>query len=102
MRDQAPAHPTEATMMRFYNQQHRFYCGVDLHARTMYLCVLDQAGTVVFDQNLPAAPDAFLDAVAPFRDGPGRRLRVHVRLVLARRPLRSRAASPSSSATPCT
>jgi hypothetical protein len=25
--------------MRFYNQQHRFYCGVDLHARTMYLCV---------------------------------------------------------------
>jgi hypothetical protein len=22
--------------MRFYNQPHRFYCGVDLHARTMY------------------------------------------------------------------
>ena len=30
--------------MRFYNQQHQFYCGVDLHARTMYLCVLDAAG----------------------------------------------------------
>jgi len=30
--------------MRFYNQPHRFYCGVDLHARCMYLCVLDQAG----------------------------------------------------------
>ncbi len=27
--------------MRFYNQQHRFYCGVDLHARTMSLCILD-------------------------------------------------------------
>ena len=27
--------------MRFYNQPHRFYCGVDLHARTMYLCILD-------------------------------------------------------------
>ena len=24
--------------MRFYNQQHRFYCGVDLHARTLSLC----------------------------------------------------------------
>ncbi|MFO0965752.1 MAG: transposase [Gemmataceae bacterium] len=23
--------------MRFYQGQHRFYCGVDLHARTMYL-----------------------------------------------------------------
>jgi hypothetical protein len=33
--------------MRFYTTQHRFYCGVDLHARTMHLCVLDQAGTVV-------------------------------------------------------
>ena len=24
--------------MRFYNQSHAFYCGVDLHARSMYLC----------------------------------------------------------------
>jgi hypothetical protein len=30
--------------MRFYTGQHRFYCGVDLHARTMYLCILDHAG----------------------------------------------------------
>src|SRR5947209_1472122 len=56
-------------MMRFYNQSHRFYCGVDLHARTMYLCILDDAGQVVLDKNLPAEPDAFLQAVAPFRDG---------------------------------
>ena len=55
--------------MRFYNQPHRFYCGVDLHARTMYLCILDSAGQVVFDKNLVAEPDAFLKAVAPFRDG---------------------------------
>ena len=27
--------------MRFYTRQHRHYCGIDLHARTMYLCVLD-------------------------------------------------------------
>ena len=55
--------------MRFYNQQHRFYCGVDLHARTMYLCILDGEGQVVYDKNLPAHSDAFLKAVAPFRDG---------------------------------
>jgi transposase len=55
--------------MRFYNQPHRFYCGVDLHARTMYLCILDADGQVVFDKNLDAQPDAFLKAVAPFRDG---------------------------------
>ncbi len=51
--------------MRFYTQQHRFYRGVDLHARTMYLCILDDAGQVVYDQNLAADLDAFLKAVAP-------------------------------------
>ena len=55
--------------MRFYTHTHRFYCGVDLHARTMYLCILDEAGQVVYDQNLAAEPAAFLKAVAPFRDG---------------------------------
>jgi hypothetical protein len=34
------------TVMRFYNQAHEFYCGVDLHARTMYLCILDHANQV--------------------------------------------------------
>lgn len=29
--------------MRFYATQHRFYAGIDLHARTMHLCVLDAA-----------------------------------------------------------
>ncbi len=40
--------------MRLYNQPHRFYCGVDLHARTMYLCVLDHAGKIVLHQEVPA------------------------------------------------
>jgi transposase len=56
-------------MMRFYNQQHRFYCGVDLHARTLALCLLDAAGASVLHQTIAAGPDAFLRAVAPFRDG---------------------------------
>jgi hypothetical protein len=54
--------------MRFYSQQHRFYCGIDLHARSMHVCVLDQAGEVVFDRNLPARPESLLRAGAPCRD----------------------------------
>ena len=54
--------------MRFYNQQQRFSCGVDLHARTLSLCVLDTAGTIVLQQTIPASPDAFLRVVAPLRD----------------------------------
>ena len=55
--------------MRCYNQPHRFYCGVDLHARSLYAHVLDARGQTVLDRNLPASPIAFLDAVKPFRDG---------------------------------
>ena len=54
--------------MRFYTHTHRFYCGIDLHARTMHLCVLDPAGTVVLDKNIAARPETFLKAIAPFRD----------------------------------
>jgi transposase len=54
-------------MNRCYSGQHRFYCGVDLHARTMFTHVLDANGQTAFEQDLPADPAAFLDAVAPFR-----------------------------------
>lgn len=54
--------------MRLYTQSHRFYGGIDLHARSLHLCILDQDGTVVFDRNLPARPEALLKAIAPFRD----------------------------------
>jgi transposase len=56
-------------MMRFYTGQHRFYCGVDPHARTLALHVLDAQGDTVLAKTIPASPGAFLQAVAPFRDG---------------------------------
>jgi transposase len=55
--------------MRFYKQQHRFYCGVDLHARSMFTHVLDADGQTVFETDLPAGPEVFLDAVKPYREG---------------------------------
>jgi len=54
--------------MRFYTGQHRYYCGIDLHARTMYLCILDQQGEVVLHRNMRCDPELFLEAVAPYRD----------------------------------
>jgi transposase len=58
-------------MMRFYQPQlqHQFYCGVDLHARSMYLCILDHAGAIVLHENLPTDADAFRWAIAPYRAG---------------------------------
>src|SRR5438132_3668742 len=53
--------------MRFYTKQHQFYCGIDLHARTMYLCILNQDGEILVHRNMPAGPEPFLKAVAPYR-----------------------------------
>ena len=53
--------------MRFYTQTHRYYCGIDLHARWMYLCILDPQGEVLLHRNLRACPEAFLKAVEPYR-----------------------------------
>jgi transposase len=54
--------------MRFYTKQHKFYCGIDLHARTMYVYVLSQDGEVLFHRNMKAAPEPFLKAIAPYRE----------------------------------
>ena len=54
--------------MRFYTNQHRYYCGIDLHARTLYVCILDQEGTVLLHRNMPCEPETFLRAVAPYRE----------------------------------
>jgi transposase len=55
--------------MRFYTNQHPFYCGIDLHARTMYVCILRQDGEVVLHRTMQAAPEPWLTAIAPSRDG---------------------------------
>lgn len=54
--------------MRFYNRQHRHDCGIDLHVKTMYVCVLNATGDVRFHRNVATTPAAFLTAVAPYRD----------------------------------
>ncbi len=54
--------------MRFYTKQHQHYCGIDLHARSMYLCVLNSAGEIVVHRNLEANPESFLRMIAPFRE----------------------------------
>jgi transposase len=54
--------------MRFYTRQHRHYCGIDLHARTMYLCIMDASGAVLLHKNVRSCPEEFLAADAPFRD----------------------------------
>ncbi len=54
--------------MRFYNGQHRHYCGVDLHTKRMYLCSLDCDGNKRLHRNMRAKPRDFLQAIGGFRE----------------------------------
>jgi hypothetical protein len=43
----------------------RFYAGVDLHARTLFLVILDQHGQIRYARNLPANPQAEPNGTLP-------------------------------------
>ena len=53
--------------MRFYSRQHRHYCGIDLHVKTMHICILNAGGQVLVHRNLTSTPEALLEVVAPYR-----------------------------------
>lgn len=54
--------------MRFYTQQHKAYCGIDLHARSMYVCILSQDGEILLHRNMKTSPETLLKAIAPYRE----------------------------------
>jgi hypothetical protein len=54
---------------KFYTQQHAHYCGVDLHSKMMYLCIMSHDGQIVLHRNLKTDVHAFLAAIAPYREG---------------------------------
>ena len=49
-------------------KQHPFYCGIDRHARMIYVYILRQDGEVMLHRHMHARPDALLQAITPSRD----------------------------------
>src|SRR5206468_12189204 len=49
-------------------KQHPFDCGIDLHARTMYVCIVNYNGEILVHQNYTANAETFLEVIAPYRD----------------------------------
>jgi transposase len=54
--------------MRFYTKQHKYYCGIDLHTKKMYVCILSSEGEIMVHRNLNTDATAFLEVIAPFRE----------------------------------
>jgi len=47
--------------------QKNFYCGGDLHAKTMFLSIMDAKGEILFHRNIPNNPPYFLSVIQPYR-----------------------------------
>lgn len=58
----------KGAFMRFYTKTHKHYCGIDLHARKKYVCILDSEGTVLVHREINCNPESFLRIVVPYRE----------------------------------
>jgi transposase len=52
--------------MNFYNNMHPYYCGIDLHARSLYVCIISQAGETLVHKEIPASPDYLSNLLEPY------------------------------------
>ncbi len=52
--------------MNFYNNMHPYYCGIDLHARILYICILDQEGKPCAHKEIPADPEKLHALLKPY------------------------------------
>jgi transposase len=53
--------------MRFYQGTTTYFCGLDLHSRNMYACIVDREGNILLHRSFKARPEQLLRAIEPYR-----------------------------------
>ncbi|QLE97782.1 IS110 family transposase [Neptunomonas phycophila] len=54
--------------MNFYNTTHLHYCGIDLHARSLYVCIIDHDGKTLLHKEISANPESLYRLIEPYID----------------------------------
>ncbi len=52
--------------MRLAQVNTKYYCGVDLHAKTTYLCIMDKPGKVLHSEEVESKFSEVLRVLQPF------------------------------------
>ena len=52
--------------MNFYNNIHPYYCGIDLHSRSLYVCIIAQDGKTCLHKEIPANPEKLIELLTPY------------------------------------
>lgn len=53
--------------MEFYTKSHQYSCGIDLHGKSMYVCVLDPEGNKVLHRNIRNDSEYLLKLLEPYK-----------------------------------
>ena len=54
--------------MKFYTKEYKYYRGIDLHAKSLYVFILDSDAQVIYHKQIKAEPGALEGAISPFLD----------------------------------
>lgn len=52
--------------MRFYSHQHSYYCGIDMHTRLLYVCIINEFGNTLVHQKSKNDSSALFDLLKPY------------------------------------
>ena len=52
--------------MNFYNNTHPYYCGIDLHAKLLYVCILDDKGNTCLHKEISASQEKLKALLEPY------------------------------------
>jgi len=44
--------------MKFYTKEHKCLCGIDLHTKSMYICIISQHKKIIVHKNIKTCPEA--------------------------------------------
>jgi transposase len=52
--------------MNFYTNTHPYYCGIDLHARLLYVCIIDDKNEILVHKKIKDSPEQLLVLLTPY------------------------------------
>jgi len=53
--------------MNFYKTSHKYYCGIDLHTKTMFIVISNQSGKVLLEKNMDANPIELKKTISKYK-----------------------------------
>lgn len=54
--------------MEYMKFNQKYFCGVDLHAKTNFICIMDYKSRILVHRRIPAEPRVFFNIIEPYKE----------------------------------